>query len=88
MSQAHLTVFQKFKVLWPTKDWNFPKAHSHFHMFHDIRLKGVTRNFNSKPNESAHRPLKKFYLLHTNFKNVDEQVLTNFHSIIIIDECC
>lgn len=43
-------------------------------MFDDIQRKGVTRNFNSKPNESAHRPLKKFYMHHTNFKNVDSQV--------------
>ena len=59
---------------YPEKSWNFPKAHTHQHLFDDIQNKGVTRNYNTKPNESAHRPLKKFYMHHTNFKNVDPQV--------------
>lgn len=80
---------QKYQKEYP-KGWNFPKAHTHIHMFDDIRNKGVTRNFNTKPNESAHRPLKKFYLQHTNFKNFDPQVsqiiwLTLSHSDDIKD---
>jgi hypothetical protein len=35
----------------------------------------VTRNYNTKPNEKAHRPFKKFYLLDTNFKDTDPQVI-------------
>ncbi|KIM45701.1 hypothetical protein M413DRAFT_430427 [Hebeloma cylindrosporum] len=59
-----------------SKSWNFPKAHTHKHLFDDIERKGVTRNYNSKPNEKAHRPsLKGFYLLDTNFKDTDPQIL-------------
>ncbi|KAG1843783.1 hypothetical protein DFJ58DRAFT_844208 [Suillus subalutaceus] len=56
------------------KNWNFPKIHLATHLFDDIRRKGVTQNFNTKPNEKAHRPLKKSYQLQTNFKDVAEQV--------------
>ncbi|KAF8971925.1 hypothetical protein BDZ97DRAFT_1901552 [Flammula alnicola] len=76
---AELLVFnnllKKYKKDYPDKNWNFPKAHTHQHLFGDIKNKGVTRNFNSKPNENAHRPLKKFYLHHSNFKKVDPQIL-------------
>ncbi|KAK0473824.1 hypothetical protein EDD18DRAFT_1368489 [Armillaria luteobubalina] len=57
------------------KDWNFPKAHSHQHLFDDIEAKGVTLNYNTKPNESMHGSFKESYQRHTNFKNVDEQIL-------------
>jgi len=39
-------------------------------MFHDIQMKGVTRNYNTKPSEKMNGPLKKFYRNHTNFKDV------------------
>ncbi|KAG1828912.1 hypothetical protein EV424DRAFT_1589978 [Suillus variegatus] len=55
------------------KNWNFPKIHLATHLFDDIMAKGVTCNFNTKPNEKAHRPLKKSYQLRTNFKDVAEQ---------------
>ncbi|KAI0027107.1 hypothetical protein K488DRAFT_74803 [Vararia minispora EC-137] len=45
------------------KDWNFPKFHALQHAFSDILAKGATRNFNTKPNEKMHGPLKKAYLL-------------------------
>ena len=54
--------------------WNFPKMHSHIHLFDDILAKGVTRNMNTKPNEKMHGPLKQLYQLQTNFKETDEQV--------------
>ncbi|KII83174.1 hypothetical protein PLICRDRAFT_58549 [Plicaturopsis crispa FD-325 SS-3] len=57
------------------KNWNFYKYHSHKHLFEDIVAKGVTRNYNTKPNEKLHGPLKMSYLLRTNFKNVAEQIL-------------
>ncbi|KAK0501935.1 hypothetical protein EDD18DRAFT_1100438 [Armillaria luteobubalina] len=57
------------------KHWNFPKAHSHQHLFDDIEAKGVTLNYNTKPNESMHGSFKESYQHHTNFKNVDEQIL-------------
>ncbi|KAK0207409.1 hypothetical protein IW262DRAFT_1469507 [Armillaria fumosa] len=57
------------------KSWNFPKAHSHQHLFDNIEAKGVTLNYNTKPNESMHGSFKESYQRHTNFKNVDEQIL-------------
>lgn len=57
-----------------TKNWNFPKMHTNSHVFNDIVSKGVTRNYNTKPNEGMHRPLKNIYRDRTNFKNVAEQV--------------
>lgn len=56
-----------------TKNWDFPKMHSQLHLFNDIIAKGVTRNYNTKTNESRHRPIKRVYML-TNFKGVAEQV--------------
>ncbi|KAH6880256.1 hypothetical protein BKA70DRAFT_1126649 [Coprinopsis sp. MPI-PUGE-AT-0042] len=58
--------------------WNFPKAHSHAHLFDDIEAKGVTRNSNTKPNEQLHGYLKEYYR-NTNFKNVNAQMAA-FHS--------
>jgi len=58
----------------PVKSWNFPKAHSQLHLFDDIIAKGVTRNYNTKPNESLHRPFRWDYVTSTNFRDVDEQV--------------
>jgi hypothetical protein len=61
----------------PDKNWNFPKAHTHHHVFDDIKNKGVTRNFNTKPDEKAHRLLKAFYLFRTNFKDIAPQVFVH-----------
>jgi len=55
------------------KSWDFPKIHSQLHLFDDIIAKGVTRNYNTKPNESLNRPFKGDYTV-TNFWDVDEQV--------------
>jgi hypothetical protein len=49
--------------------------HTQQHIFSDILRKGVTRNYNTKPNEKLNGPLKKYYQRHTNFKNVAPQVL-------------
>ncbi|KAG2747242.1 hypothetical protein P692DRAFT_201867126 [Suillus brevipes Sb2] len=57
------------------KNWNFPKLHMTTHIFNDIEAKGATRNYNTKPYEQMHRPLKDWYLNWTNFKNVAEQIL-------------
>ncbi|KAG2109978.1 uncharacterized protein F5147DRAFT_745420 [Suillus discolor] len=40
------------------KDWNFPKLHMLTHLFDDIEAKGASRNYNMKPNEQMHGPLK------------------------------
>ncbi len=45
--------------------------------------KGVTQNYNTKPNEKMHGPLKDAYQLRTNFKEVAEQVLPNIPFISI-----
>lgn len=53
------------------------------HLFDDIVAKGATRNFNTKPNEKLHGPLKTIYRERTNFKNVAEQV-RNMHVPVIL----
>jgi hypothetical protein len=65
---------QKYADKHSEKEWDFPKLHTHQHLFDDIENKGVTRNFNTKPNENLHGPLKTAYKLRTNFKNVASQV--------------
>ncbi|KAF8164494.1 hypothetical protein K438DRAFT_1909729 [Mycena galopus ATCC 62051] len=61
------------------KNWNFPKAHLHQHLFDDIERKGVTRNFTTKIDESMHGPVRAAYLRQTNFKNVQPQILRSLH---------
>ncbi|KAH9975660.1 hypothetical protein BJV74DRAFT_798764 [Russula compacta] len=56
------------------KNWNFPKMHVLVHSFNDIEQKGASCNYNTKLNEKLHGPLKKSYLMRTNFKNVGPQV--------------
>ena len=58
----------------PSKSWIFPKAHTHKHMFNDIQRKGVTQNYNTKPNEKCHSAFKNSYKFQTNFKNVAPQI--------------
>ena len=55
------------------------------HLFDDIKAKGVTRNFNTKPNEKMHGPLKESYQLRTNFKNVVDQVSRFTNHIVNIN---
>jgi hypothetical protein len=62
------------------KHWNFPKMYLNIHVFEDIVQKGVTRNYNTKPNESMHRALKDNYHTRTNFKNVVDQVGVDHHN--------
>ncbi|KAG2047336.1 hypothetical protein BDR06DRAFT_976817 [Suillus hirtellus] len=62
-----------------SKSWDFPKYHLGVHLFDDIKAKGITWNFNTKPNEKVHRPLKKSYQLQTNFKQVADQILRADH---------
>ncbi|KAG1736663.1 uncharacterized protein EDB91DRAFT_1238031 [Suillus paluster] len=69
-------------------NWNFPKDHLAVHLFDDIKAKGVTRNFNTKPNEKAHRPLKKYYQLRTNFKQVADQILRADHWSLVSAWIC
>ncbi len=55
------------------KNWNFIKIHSHVHAADDIQAKGVSRNYNTKPNEKSHGQLKHAHQ-RTNFKNIEGQV--------------
>ncbi|KAG1839402.1 hypothetical protein DFJ58DRAFT_845711 [Suillus subalutaceus] len=68
------------------KGWSFPKMHMIIHIFDDIEAKGATRNYNAKPNEQMHGPLKNSYQRQTNFKDFAEQVRrtsTNlYHSLL------
>ncbi|KAK0457561.1 uncharacterized protein EV420DRAFT_1621072 [Desarmillaria tabescens] len=59
--------------------WDIPKMHTQQHLFSDIQGKGVTKNYNTKINESMHGPLKKAYQIQTNFKNVADQILQTDH---------
>lgn len=65
---------QALSQFFPEKNWQFPKDHSYGHGARDIREKGVTRNYNTKPNEKLHGLLKSTYRNRSNFKNVDDQV--------------
>ncbi|KAG1856505.1 hypothetical protein C8R48DRAFT_749127 [Suillus tomentosus] len=64
------------------KNWNFPKKHSNVHVFDDILAKGATRNYNTKPNERMHGPLRAIYLRWTNFKNVATQIICYDHWLL------
>ncbi|ETW76940.1 hypothetical protein HETIRDRAFT_328617 [Heterobasidion irregulare TC 32-1] len=66
------------------KNWNFPKMHTHKHIFQDIQQKGVTRNYNTKPNEKLHGPLKDAYLLQSNKKEVASQLLQIDHHNLVL----
>ncbi|KAG1804750.1 uncharacterized protein HD556DRAFT_1225670 [Suillus plorans] len=87
-----LTVFMKVCLQYITvteeddKNWNFPKLHMTTHLFDDIEAKGVTRNYNTKPNEQMHGPLKDWYQRRTNFKNVAEQILRLDHWLLVADD--
>ncbi|KAF9045535.1 hypothetical protein BJ165DRAFT_1415498 [Panaeolus papilionaceus] len=69
------SLLAEYSQIHDSKEWDFPKVHTHQHVFDDIRNKGVTRNYNTKPGEKSNGPLKKFYQNHTNFKNVAPQIL-------------
>ncbi|KIJ60717.1 hypothetical protein HYDPIDRAFT_177273 [Hydnomerulius pinastri MD-312] len=71
--EAELLRFSKLMQVY------FPKVHTHKHAFKDIMEKGTSRNYNTKPNEKMHGPLKKAYMLRTNFKNVSDQILNVDH---------
>ncbi|KAI9435631.1 hypothetical protein BJY52DRAFT_1197489 [Lactarius psammicola] len=60
------------------RDWNYPKMHALVHSFDDIEAKGASRNYNTKPNEKLHGPIRKLYN-RTNFKNIASQILNREH---------
>jgi len=56
------------------KNWNFLKAHLGKHVFQDIIEKGAAWNYSTRPNESQHGPIWKYYLCQMNRKDMPEQV--------------
>ncbi|KAG1886830.1 uncharacterized protein F5891DRAFT_1132413 [Suillus fuscotomentosus] len=67
------------------KNWNFPKLHMSVHIFDNIEAKGVTRNYNTKPNEKMHGSLKESYLMRTNFRDIAPQILRINHWQVIAE---
>ncbi|KAI9452698.1 hypothetical protein BJY52DRAFT_1190101 [Lactarius psammicola] len=55
------------------RDWNYPEMHALVHSFNNIEVKGASRNYNTKPNEKLHGPIRKLYNW-TNFKNIASQI--------------
>ncbi|KAI6018654.1 hypothetical protein BKA83DRAFT_4464950 [Pisolithus microcarpus] len=53
--------------------------------FDNIEAKGITCNFNTKPNEKMHGPLKEKYQKHTNFKNIAQQILDIDHLEVVLE---
>ncbi|KAG2351136.1 hypothetical protein BDR07DRAFT_1502501 [Suillus spraguei] len=68
------------------KGWNFPKLYMDVHLFDDIKVKGATRNYNTKPNKKMHGSLKDSYLLRTNIRNVAEQILHINHWQLVAED--
>ncbi|KAI6142486.1 hypothetical protein BKA82DRAFT_4331474 [Pisolithus tinctorius] len=84
------SLIQKYaeKMQHTGKNWNFPKNHTHMHMFNNIKAKGVTHNFNTKPNEKMHGPLKEAYQKQTNFKDIAQQILNVDHLGLVLEHIC
>ena len=56
------------------KNWAFPKIHILLqHALNEIMAKGITATYNTKPNESFHKPIRVAWRK-TNGKDIDEQV--------------
>ncbi|TEB31163.1 hypothetical protein FA13DRAFT_1629677, partial [Coprinellus micaceus] len=69
-------VRQDYVEVHPEKKWDFPKAHSHAHVFDDIEDKGVTLNYNTKGFEKMHGDAKTYYN-RSNFRDL-EKLLARF----------
>ncbi|KAI9442882.1 hypothetical protein BJY52DRAFT_1128463, partial [Lactarius psammicola] len=80
MEFRHLTALAEGES---PKNWNFPKMHALVHSFDDIKAKGASHNYNTKPNEKLHGPLKKSYARQTNFKHVAPQILRIEHASFV-----
>ncbi|KIK69151.1 hypothetical protein GYMLUDRAFT_152168 [Collybiopsis luxurians FD-317 M1] len=65
------------------KNWNFIKLHYHMHLFDDIEDKGILKGMSTMPNEKLHGPIRKIYLNHTNFKDIDNQIIRVEHQSVV-----
>ncbi|KAG6834983.1 hypothetical protein H0H93_005922, partial [Arthromyces matolae] len=55
--------------------YNYPKTHAQQHAYDDIEDKGPIIRYSTRNFEGRHRPIKELFQT-TNFKNIDEQILT------------
>ena len=75
MIESELLIFNDIlKVSTLKVEWRFPKVHLWKHIVCDIRLKGVSRNFSTRPNESMHGALREAYDCRSNGRDVAAQV--------------
>ncbi|KAH7917227.1 hypothetical protein BV22DRAFT_974760, partial [Leucogyrophana mollusca] len=68
-----------------SKSWCFIKNHLSKHGFQDVRLKGVSRGYSTRPNEKQHEPLKKAYVIQTNGKEIAVQILRIDHDRLVCE---
>ncbi|KAG1882566.1 hypothetical protein F4604DRAFT_1879304 [Suillus subluteus] len=73
--KAYITCAEESEIEKLKLDWDFPKTHLWKHVVRDIRLKGVVRNYSTRPNEKLHGPLKDTYDRRTNGKDITKQIL-------------
>ena len=59
------------------KSWRFPKFHLLSHAFDGISEKGVTSNYNTKPNEHEHGKTRITFES-GNWKDVGEQAISSY----------
>ena len=79
----HYLIYQTYKTICgqcdnDSKDWDIPKMHTHVHTFPNIMAKGVTINYDTKPNEGTHGTSKDTYKLMSNGKEYEDMV-RRFH---------
>ncbi|KAA1474760.1 hypothetical protein DENSPDRAFT_906474 [Dentipellis sp. KUC8613] len=83
MSEGRLILLKRSMVLYGSlcqkvgneygKDWDFPKQHAATHLPSDIRNKGATINYSTRPGEGFQREMKEAYRT-TNFKDTERQM--------------
>lgn len=59
--------------------------HSHVHVFSDIMAKGVTINYDTKPNEGTHGAPKASYKFLSNGKEFEDLVRISLRWLMLID---
>ncbi|EIW75453.1 hypothetical protein CONPUDRAFT_158916 [Coniophora puteana RWD-64-598 SS2] len=64
------------------KTWDLPKLHMGEHILACIIAMGILHNYDTRPNEKMHGPLKEWYLFRTNFRDVASQLLQIDHHFV------
>ncbi|KIJ37767.1 hypothetical protein M422DRAFT_259605 [Sphaerobolus stellatus SS14] len=57
-----------------SKNFNYPKHHSLVHLPEDLRAKGVTENYSTRPGEGFQQEVQQAYD-QTNFRDIEPQVV-------------